>query len=148
MFLKIGRRCAFMPARSFVCRCTYRANVHLFPHFKRERERDRRKRARYKDTSLRSKRTKCGSLSGLTCIHRLVRMCQRACLLPCLASVKAVYIGPDGGGNSAQLPGSPRAPHAEQWTEPTVDLQPPYVPFAPPVLKTRAAEAASCFRGG
>lgn len=139
MFLKIGRRCAFMPARSFVCRCTYRANVHLFPHFKRERERDRRKRARYKDTSLRSKRTKCGSLSGLTCIHRLVRMCQRACLLPCLASVKAVYIGPDGGGNSAQLPGSPRAPHAEQWTEPTVD---------PPVLKTRAAEAASRFRGG
>lgn len=35
-------------------------------------------------------------------------MCQRVALLPRLASVKAVYIGPEGGGgNSAQTPPNP-----------------------------------------
>lgn len=65
------------------------------------------------------------------------RMCQRVCLLPCLASVKAVYIGPDGGGNSAQLSSSPRL-HTEQWTEAAATAR------TAEKQKTRATGAASC----
>lgn len=81
--------------------------------------------------------------SGLTCIRHCVRMCQRVCLLPCPASVKAVYIGYDGGGNSAQLSSSPRL-HAEQWTEQLTggDLHPLHA-SSPTVGKTRATGLAS-----
>lgn len=68
-------------------------------------------------------------------------MCQRVCLLPCLASVKAVYIGPDGGGNSAQLSSSPRL-RTEQWTEAAVICIHYTHRRAPPVWKTRAPRAA------
>lgn len=95
--------------------------MHLFPIFK---EKDRSKTAWWEDASLAQSELNLGAClyvvqSGLICIHHRVRMCQRVCLLPCLASVTAVYIGPDGGGNSAQLLSSPRL-HTEQWTEQVV----------------------------
>lgn len=119
--------------------------MHLFPILK---ETDGSKPDWQDDASLARTELNAGARpsvvvwSRLICIHHRVRMCQRVCLLPCLASVKAVYIGLDGGGNSAQLPSSPR-PHAEQWTEPAVICIHYTHRWVSPVLKTRATGAAS-----
>lgn len=95
--LNIGQRCTFILVHTvWVCvsLCTYIADVHLFPILKRKIERS--ETASVEDASWAQRELRAGArLHVFWCIRRRVRMCQRVCLLPCPASVKAVYIGPD-----------------------------------------------------